>query len=79
MPKQKPDGPILLEGVQVKGRDFDKDGQETPKEELLRMPGLFKLKDVEGQIPIEVIRLKHWNSSDETYRNWIVKIPMVEK
>jgi len=53
MTKPKQVGPRLLERIQVKGRDFDKDGEETPKDELLRMPGLFKLKDVEGRIPIE--------------------------
>ena len=49
----------MLERIQVKGRDFDKDGKETPKDELLRMPGLFKLKDVEGRIPIEPQRLNY--------------------
>lgn len=43
----------MLERIQVKGRDIDKEGKETPKDELLRMPGLSKLKDVEGRIPIE--------------------------
>jgi hypothetical protein len=66
----------LLERIQVKGRDFDKEGLETPKEELLRMPGLFKLKDVEGRIPIEPQRLKYWYSSDGPYRKCFVKIPM---
>ena len=79
MSKPKQDGPSLLERIQVKGRDFDRDGKETPKEELLRMPGLFKLKDVEGRIPIESIRLKYWYSSDGPYRKCFVKIPMGEK
>ena len=76
MTKQNPSGPRLLERIQVKGRDFDKNGQETPKEELLRMPGLFKLKDVEDRIPIEPQRLKYWYSSDGPYRKCFVKIPM---
>jgi len=78
MPQPNKSGPSLLERIQVKGRDFDKDGQETPKEELLRMPGLFKLKDVEGRIPIEPKRLKYWYSSAGPYRKCFVKIPMGE-
>ncbi len=76
MAKPKQDGPRLLERIQVKGRDFDKDGEETPKDELLRMSGLFKLKDVEGRIPIEPQRLKYWYSSDGPYRKCFVKVPM---
>ena len=76
MTKPKQSGPSLLERIQVKGRDFDRDGKETPKEELLRMPGLFKLKDVEDRIPIEPQRLKYWYSSDGPYRKCFVKIPM---
>ena len=76
MAKPKQDAPSLLERIQVKGRDFDRDGKETPKEELLRMSGLFKLKDVEGRIPIEPQRLKYWYSSDGPYRKCFVKIPM---
>jgi hypothetical protein len=76
MAKPKQDGPRLLERIQVKGRDFDKDGHPTPKEELLRMPGLFKLKDVEDRIPIEPQRMKYWYSSDGPYRKCFVKIPM---
>ena len=78
MAKPKQNGPRLLERIQVKGRDFDKDGVETPKDELLRMPGLFKLKDVEGRIPIDGKRLKYWYSSDGPYRKCFVKIPMGE-
>ena len=69
----------LLERIQVKGRDFDKDGVETTKEDLFRMPGLFKLKDVEERIPIDGNRLKYWYSSDGPYRKCFVKIPMGEK
>lgn len=76
MAKPKQCGPSLLERIQVKGRDFDKNGKETPKEELLRMSGLFKLKDVEDRIPIEPQRLKYWYSSDGPYRKCFVKIPM---
>ena len=79
MTKPKAEGPSLLERIKVKERDFDRDGQETPKEELLRMPGLFKFKDVEERIPIESIRLKYWYSSDGPYRKCFVKIPMGEK
>lgn len=78
MTKPNQSGPSLLERIQVKGRDFDKDSKETPKEELLRMPGLFKLKDVEDRIPIEPQRLKYWYSSDGPYRKCFVKIPMGE-
>ncbi|MGA2082615.1 MAG: hypothetical protein ABSH53_18665, partial [Holophaga sp.] len=38
--------------------------------------GGFKLKDVEGRIPIEPQRLKYWYSSDGPYRKCFVKIPM---
>jgi hypothetical protein len=73
------DGAGLLERIKVKGRDFDQDGVETPKEVLLRMPGLFKLKDVEGRIPIEPKRLKYWYSNpDGPYRKCFTKIPMGE-
>ena len=78
MTKIKQSGPSLLERIQVEGRDFDKSGKETPKEELLRMPGLFKLKDVEARIPIEPQRLKYWYSSGGHYRKCFVKIPMGE-
>jgi|GEM_PF-2720912 len=78
MAKPKQSGPSLLERIQVKGRDFDKDGKETPKAELLRMPGLFKLKDIEDRIPIEPQRLKYWYSSDGPFRKCFVKIPMGE-
>lgn len=76
MTKPNQDEPSLLARIKVKGRDFDKDGKETPKEELLRMAGLFKLKDVEERIPIEPQRLKYWYSSDGPYRKCFVKIPM---
>jgi hypothetical protein len=79
MNKPKQEGPSLLERIQVKGRDFDKDGVETPKDELLRMPGLFKLKDVEDRIPIDGNRLKYWYSTDGPYRKCFVKIPMGDK
>jgi hypothetical protein len=78
MTKPKQDGPSLMERIHVKGRDFDKGGETTPKEELFRMPGLFKLKDVEERIPIEGKRLKYWYSSDGPYRKCFVKIPMGE-
>ena len=79
MIRQKPSGPPMLERIQVKGRDFDKGGQETPKEELFRTPGLFKLKDVEERIPIDGNRLKYWYSSEGPYRKCFVKIPMGDK
>ena len=79
MTKPKQTGASLLGRIQVKGRDFDKGGVETPKEELLLMPGLFKLKDVEERIPIDGARLKYWYSSDGPYRKCFVKIPMGEK
>jgi hypothetical protein len=76
MVKPKQEGPRLLERIQVKGRDFDLDGEETPKEDLFRTPGLFKLKDVEERIPIDGNRLKYWYSSNGPYRKCFVKIPM---
>ena len=79
MTKPKEDVPRLMARIQVKGRDFDKDGQETPKDELFRMGGLFKLKDVEMRIPIDGNRLKYWYSSAGPYRKCFVKIPMGEK
>lgn len=78
MAKKTPNGMGLLARIQVKGRDFDKDDVETPKEELFQMPGLFKLKDVENRIPIDSKRLKYWYSSDGPYRKCFVKIPMGE-
>ena len=75
-PKQSVMG--VLARIQVKGRDFDKDGVETPKEELFQMPGLFKLKDVEERIPIDGKRLKYWYSSEGPYRKCFAKIPMGE-
>lgn len=79
MTRLKPSGPPLLERIQVKGRDFDKGGNETPKEELFRTSGLFKLKDVEERIPIDGNRLKYWYSSEGPYRKCFVKIPMGDK
>ena len=76
MAKPNQGGMGLLARIQVKGRDFDKDGVLTPKEELFNTPGLFKLKDVEDRIPIESKRLKYWYSSDGPYRICFVKIPM---
>lgn len=79
---KKPDAgsPSILERIRVKGRDFDLDGQATPKEELLRLPGLFKLKDVEDRIPIDGKRLKYWYSfSAGPFYKCFVKIPMGEK
>jgi len=70
----------LLERIRVKGRDFDMNGVETPKDELLHMTGLFKLKDVEDRIPIEANRLKYWYSNAQgPYRKCFVKVPMGEK
>jgi hypothetical protein len=79
MDKANPDRAHLMKRIQVKGRDFDKDGQLTPKDELLGMSGLFKLKDVEERIPIDGNRLKYWYSSDGPYRKCFTKIPMGEK
>ena len=79
MHKPTQEGPRLMARIQVKGRDFDQDGQVTPKEELFRMGGLFKLKDVEMRIPIDGNRLKYWYSSEGPYRKCFVKIPMGEK
>jgi len=78
-PNPKQGAVRLMERIRVKGRDFDKNGEETPKDELFRMPGLFKLKDVEDRIPIDGNRLKYWYSSDGPYRKCFVKIPMGEK
>ena len=76
MTKPNQGGMSLLARIQVKGRDFDKDDIETPKEELFQMAGLFKLKDVENRIPIESKRLKYWYSSDGPYRKCFIKVPM---
>ena len=76
MTKPKQEGMRLLERIQVKGRDYDKDDLVTSKEELFQMPGLFKLKDVEDRIPIESKRLKYWYSSDGPFRKCFVKVPM---
>ena len=78
--ESKQGGVGLLERIRVKGRDFDKNGVETPKDELLHMVGLFKLKDVEGRIPIDGNRLKYWYSNAlGPYRKCFVKVPMGEK
>jgi hypothetical protein len=66
----------LLGRILVKGRDFDKKGIETPKDQLFRTPGLFKLKDVQERIPIEANRLKYWYSTDGPYRKCFIKVPM---
>jgi hypothetical protein len=79
MAHPKQEAPRLMQRIQVKGRDFDKNGTATPKDVLLRTPGLFKLKDVEDRIPIEPLRLKYWYSSTGPYRKCFVKIPMGEK
>ena len=67
---------MLLERIQVKGRDFDRDGLETSKFQIFHMPGLFKLKDVEERIPIEPKRLKYWYSSEGPFRKCFIKVPM---
>ncbi len=69
----------LLERIRVKGRDFDRDGEETPKEELFRMEGLFRLKDAQARIPIDAQRLKYWYSSEGPFRRCFVKIPLGER
>lgn len=76
MTKPKQEGMRLLERIQVKGRDYDKDDLVTSKEELFQMPGLFKLKDVEDRIPIDAKRLKYWYSSDGPFRKCFIKVPM---
>jgi hypothetical protein len=78
MAKATQHGMGLLARIQVKGRDFDINGKETSKEELFLTPGLFKLKDVEDRIPIDLKRLKYWYSSDGPYRKCFTKIPMGE-
>jgi len=79
MSKAKQEEPNVLERIRIKGKDFDIDGKETPREELYRMEGLFKLKDVEKRIPFDTARLKYWYSSDGPYRKCFTKIPMGEK
>ena len=80
MATPKKSGQGLLARIQVKGRDFDRDGVETSKDELFETPGLFKLKDVQDRIPIDLIRLKYWYSNaDGPYRKCFTKIPMGEK
>jgi hypothetical protein len=76
MTKPQQEGMRLLERIQVKGRDYDRDGVLTPKEELFQVPGLFKLKDVEDRIPIDGKRLKYWYSSDGPFRKCFIKVPM---
>jgi hypothetical protein len=76
MTKPQQEGMRLLERIQVKGRDYDRDGVATPKEELFQIPGLFKLKDVEDRIPIDAKRLKYWYSSDGPFRKCFIKVPM---
>jgi hypothetical protein len=68
----------VLSRMRIKGRDFDRDGVETPKEELFAMPGLFVLKDVEDRIPIDAKRLKYWYSSEGPYRKCFTKVPVGE-
>jgi hypothetical protein len=73
-------GGNLLERIRVKGTDFDPKGEETPKNELFKMEGLFKLKDVQERIPIDDNRLKYWHSNHQSpFYSCFVKIPLGEK
>ena len=70
----------LLDRIRVKGEDFDQDGVETPKTELFKMVGLFKLKDVMQRIPIDDGRLRFWHgNADSPFYTCFVKIPLGEK
>jgi len=73
-------GGCLLERIRVKGRDFDVGGKKTPEEELIRIGGLFRLKDVQARIPIiDAQRLKYWYSSEGPFRRSFVKITLGER
>lgn len=64
----------------VKGRDFDQGGAPTPKEELRKMPGLFKFSDVQDRIPFEVKRIKFWYSTPSCpFHRFFPKIPMGDR
>jgi hypothetical protein len=62
MTMQVPAHPAAWDRLYVKGRDFDQGGIPTPKEELRKMPGLFKLNDVLDRIPFAANRIKFWYS-----------------
>ena len=71
---------LLFKRINVKGVDFDKDGVEIPKDELMKMPGLFMLKDVQDRIPIGLKRLKYWYSNQSgPFRKCFAKVAMGEK
>ena len=71
---------LLFKRINVKGLDFDKDGVEIPKAELMQIPGLFMLKDVQDRIPISLKRLKYWYSNRTgPFRKCFAKVCMGEK
>jgi hypothetical protein len=73
-------GGDLLERFRVKGEDFDQNGVKTPRLELLKMEGLFKLTDVQDRIPIDENRLKYWHSNSQSpFYPCFVKIPLGTK
>jgi hypothetical protein len=70
----------VWDSLYVKGREFDQGDIPTPKEELRKMPGLFKLSDVQDRIPFAANRLKFWysNPTGPFYR-FFPKLPMGDR
>jgi hypothetical protein len=70
----------VWDSLHVKGRDFDQGDIPTPKEELRKMAGLFKLSEVQDRIPFAANRLKFWysNPTGPFYR-FFPKLPMGDR
>ena len=69
----------VWDSLYVKGREFDQGDIPTPKEELRKMPGLFKLSDVQDRIPFDTKRLKFWYSDrNGLFFRYFAKLPMGE-
>lgn len=72
--------PAIWDCLHVKGRDFDQGGIPTPKEELRKMPGLFKLNEVQDRIPFAANRIKYWYSDPAgPFHRFFAKLPMGDR
>ena len=63
MTTQVQENAAVWDCLYVKGRDFDQGDIPTPKEELRKMSGLFKLSEVLDRIPFSANRIKYWYST----------------
>ena len=72
--------PVVWDCLYVKGRDFDHGDIPTPKEELRKMPGLFKLNEVQDRIPFSANRIKFWYSNPTgPFHRYFAKLPMGDR